>query len=98
VPISDEQQAAADAANFELLKEAVAREGFVFVTNPDNPVKSLTEDELRGIYAGEITNWAEVGGDNAPIYAYQRNLDSGSQTYMNRFMGETAMTTPPTEW
>jgi ABC-type phosphate transport system substrate-binding protein len=98
VPISDEQQAAADAAEFDLAKEAVALEGFVFLTNPENPLKSLTEDELRGIYSGEIKNWAEVGGDNAPIYAYQRNLDSGSQTYMNRFMGETAMFTPPTEW
>jgi ABC-type phosphate transport system substrate-binding protein len=98
VPISDEQQAAADAAEFNLAKEAVALEGFVFLTNPENPVKSLTEDELRAIYAGEIKNWAEVGGDNAPIYAYQRNLDSGSQTYMNRFMGDTEMFTPPEEW
>jgi phosphate transport system substrate-binding protein len=98
VPISDEQQAAADAAEISLEKEAVALEGFVFLTNPENPVKSLTEDELRGIYAGEIKNWSEVGGDDAPIYAYQRNLDSGSQTYMNRFMGETAMFTPPEEW
>jgi phosphate transport system substrate-binding protein len=98
VPISDEQQAAADKAGFELAKEAVALEGFVFITNPENPVKSLTEDELRGIYSGEITNWAEVGGENAPIYAYQRNLDSGSQTYMNRFMGDTKMIEPPKEW
>jgi ABC-type phosphate transport system substrate-binding protein len=98
VPISDEQQKLADDANFVLAKEAVALEGFVFITNPGNPVKSLTQKQLRDIYAGKITNWSEVGGDNAPIYAYQRNLASGSQTYMDRFMGDTKMFAPPDEW
>jgi ABC-type phosphate transport system substrate-binding protein len=98
VPISDDQQKLADDENYVLEKEAVALEGFVFITNPENPVKSLTQKQLRDIYAGEITNWSEVGGDNAPIYAYQRNLTSGSQTYMDRFMGDTKMFTPPDEW
>ena len=40
----------------------------------------MTFDEIRKIYSGEITNWKEVGGDDAEIIAYQRPENSGSQT------------------
>ena len=78
VPISEEQQKMADEAGVTLFMEPVAREGFVFVVNEDNPVDSLTSEQLRKIYSGEITNWSQVGGNDEPILPYQRNTDSGS--------------------
>ena len=95
VPISQEQQDKANANGIELVMEPVAKEGFVFVVNAANPVDSLTQDQIRKIYSGEITNWKEVGGVDAPIIAYQRNVDSGSQNYMTEFMGDVALIDAP---
>ena len=96
VPISQEQQDKANANGIELVMEPVAKEGFVFVVNAANPVDSLTQDQIRKIYSGEITNWKEVGGVDAPILAYQRNEDSGSQNYMTEFMGDVQLMEPVT--
>ncbi len=70
-------------------------EAFVFFVHKDNPIESLTVDQIKGIYSGEITNWSEVGGNDEPIVAYQRDEGSGSQTMFTRFMGETPIATPP---
>lgn len=48
----------------------VAWDGLVVITNPSNPVKSLTLKQLHDIYYGKIHNWNEVGGKNAPIDVY----------------------------
>lgn len=98
VPISEEQQRAADEAGVKLTMEPVAREGFVFVVNVNNPVDSLTQDQLRRIYSGEITNWKQIGGNDEPILPYQRNIDSGSQNYMTVFMGDTPLAEPKIEF
>jgi phosphate transport system substrate-binding protein len=96
VPITPEQRVIAEnTEGFTLGEEAIALEGFVFIVNPENPVKSLTQEQIRKIYSGEITNWRDVGGDDAEIIAYQRNETSGSQSYMNEFMGETPLSTAP---
>jgi phosphate transport system substrate-binding protein len=98
VPLSDEQQAAVDKTeNFELVSVPIAMEGFVFIVNPENPVQSLSVSQIKDIYSGKITNWKELGGDDAEIIAYQRNHDSGSQTYMTDFMGDTALMNAPEE-
>lgn len=97
VPISEEQQAAAQEQGIELEQVPIAKEGFVFVVNAENPVDSLTQQQLRDIYAGHITNWKEVGGKDQEIIAYQRNRDSGSQNYMTTFMGDTPLMDAPSE-
>ena len=98
VPISEEQQKMADEAGVTLNAVPVAKEGFVFVVNEDNPVDTLTTQQIKDIYSGKITNWAEVGGKDLPILAYQRNSDSGSQNYMTQFMGDTALKAPESKY
>lgn len=98
VPISAEQEAAAASAGVTLTQIPAAKEGFVFVVNANNPVDSLTTEQLRGIYSGEITNWSEVGGNDEPIAAYQRNTDSGSQNYMTEFMGDVPLIKPESKY
>ena len=93
--MSEEQWKMADEAGITLEAISVAMEGFVFVVNADNPVDVLTQEQLRDIYSGKITNWKEVGGNDAEIIAYQRNEDSGSQNYMIEFMGEVPLTDAP---
>lgn len=41
---------------------SVAKEGFVFIVNKQNPVDTLTQEQIRDIYSGKITNWKDVGG------------------------------------
>ncbi|MDR0974555.1 MAG: substrate-binding domain-containing protein [Ruminococcus sp.] len=98
VPVTPEQEAKASERGFNLGSRAVALEGFVFIVNPENPVSDLSQAELRDIYTGRVTNWKEFGFDDAQILAYQRNEDSGSQSFMNEFMGDEKLSEPPTEW
>lgn len=80
-PSSDELKRASDAG-VELELTPVVNEGFVFFTNVNNPVNGLSLKEIQDIYTDKITNWNQVGGDNAKIIAYQRPENSGSQTGM----------------
>jgi len=45
----------------------VAWDGLVLVTSPANPVSNLTLQQVHDIYFGKITNWKQVGGNDAPI-------------------------------
>ena len=96
-PISAEQQKMADEAGIKLEQVPVVKEAFVFVVNAKNPVDALSQQQIKDIYSGKITNWKQVGGSDEPIIAYQRNTDSGSQNYMIDFMGETPLMDAPTE-
>jgi phosphate transport system substrate-binding protein len=50
----------------------LAVDGLVFVTNSNVKVRSLTADQLRGVYAGRITNWSQLGGPKAKITVIDR--------------------------
>ena len=85
-------------ANVQLEQKPIGRDALVFIVNEDNPVKSLTQQQLKDIYAGKITNWKEVGGQDLDIVAFQRRADSGSQTLFQKLLiqgGE--LMDPPTE-
>ncbi|MBS7009915.1 PstS family phosphate ABC transporter substrate-binding protein [Anaerostipes sp.] len=75
----------------------IGKDGFIFFVNKDNPVSSLTTEQIKKIYSGDITNWKEVGGKNEKIAAYQRNENSGSQTAFLRFMEGEKIMKPPTD-
>lgn len=81
----------------EFVYTPIGYEAFVFFVHKDNPIDNLTSEQIRAIYAGEITNWSEVGGKNEKIAAYQRNEGSGSQSMLKRFMGEKEIMEAPTE-
>ena len=75
-----------------------AVDALVFFVSAANPVDGLTREQLRGVYAGEIANWAEVGGENLQIAAFQRDEEAGSQTAMqNLVMLGEPMTDAPKE-
>ena len=94
---SEEQLARAKKNNSELQLTPIGKEAFVFFVNSKNPVKGLTTDEIKGIYAGEIKNWDEVGGKKKSIRAFQRSEGSGSQTALQHFMGDVPIMDPPVE-
>ena len=83
-PPSDDELEMAQQAGVELDIVPICKEGFVFLVNDSNPVQSLTDEQVVRIYQGDIGNWSEVGGDNLPLIAYQREPNSGSQTMMEQ--------------
>ena len=85
-------------ANVQLEQKPVGVDALVFIVNEDNPVQALSQQQLRDIYAGKITNWKDVGGKDQQIVAFQRSEDSGSQTLFKKLLiqgGE--LMDPPTE-
>lgn len=91
---SQEQVAYAQKNNTTFRYTQIGSEAFVFFVHKDNPVESLSAEQIKGIYSGEITNWSEVGGNNEKIVPFQRNEGSGSQSMLIRFMGDTPIIEP----
>lgn len=85
------QRQYAEEQGVELIYVPIGREAFVFFVHRDNPVTDLTVTQVRDIYGGEITNWAQVGGANRVINPITRLEGSGSQTMMEKFMGGRAI-------
>ena len=59
----------------------VATDALSVVVHPDNPVSELTIEQLSDIYTNKVTNWQEVGGNNAPIVAIARDTNSGTHVF-----------------
>lgn len=91
-------RAAVDPDGTKLELTPIGRDALVFLTNDSNPVRNLTSEQVREIYAGTITRWSQVGGPDTPIVAFQRPEQSGSQALMRKLvMGSTPMADAPTE-
>lgn len=79
--------------------EVIGNDALIFVVNADNPVDSLTTEQIRDIYSGKITNWKQVGGEDAEIIPFQRNENAGSQALLKKLiMGDVPLTEPPMEY
>ena len=88
-----------ESQNFDWQMVPFAVDGLVFIVNADNPVDSLTIQQVQKIYTGEITNWSEVGGEDLEIVPFQRNPEAGSQTAMLKLvMGDLPMMDAPAEY
>jgi phosphate transport system substrate-binding protein len=77
--ISPDEKAHANVAGVTLIETSIALDAFVFIVNRNNPVKSLTVDEIQKIYTKKITNWSKVGGKNANMQVFTRPRNSGSE-------------------
>ena len=62
-----------------LVETVLAYDGIAMVVNPANPVSDLTVEQIAAIYTGEITNWKEVGGNDAEIVLIGREAGSGTR-------------------
>jgi len=93
-PPSKEQIEYAGSCDTVFEYTQIGTEAFVFFVHKDNPIDSLTVEQIKGIYSGKITNWSQVGGADEEIVPFQRNKGSGSQSMMIRFMGDTPIIDP----
>lgn len=93
--IKQEWQAEKEGLTFNMTP--IGREAFVFFVHHKNNVDNVTLDQVKKIYAGEITNWRDVGGEDEAIRAFQRPADSGSQTALENLMGNKPIMEAPSE-
>lgn len=90
--ISPDEKVHADQLGVTLIETPIALDAFVFVVNKNNPVRNLTVNQVQRIYTGEITNWQQVGGNDAVIQPFTRPRNSGSEEIMRSLvMGDLEM-------
>lgn len=96
---SSETKAIIDKSPIKLKVTPIGVDALVFIVNAQNKVKNLTTEQLRDIYTEKITNWKELGGDDQKIEAYQRVLNSGSQTlFLNLVMKDVTPVDAPKKY
>ena len=79
--MKEDEIAAAEANGIKPVEFTVAIDALAIIVNPANPVSQLTIEQLADIYTGRITNWKEVGGNDAPIILLSRETNSGTHVY-----------------
>ena len=79
--ISAQERSNAEANGVTPVEFVVARDAIAIIVHPDNPVSELSLPVLSAMYQGQITNWAEVGGEDRPIVLLSRETNSGTHVY-----------------
>ena len=75
-----------------LIVVLIAVDGIAVIVHSDNPVGDLTIEQIQGIFAGSITQWSELGGQDAPIIPVTREEGSGTRgAFEEMIMGETVI-------
>ncbi|MBP5639098.1 MAG: substrate-binding domain-containing protein [Victivallales bacterium] len=89
------QQEEAEKAGLTYEMTPFCRDAFVFYVNANNPIDNLTTEQIKAIYSGQVTNWRQIHDNwDTKIIAFQRNEGSGSQTTLQRLMGDTPIMQP----
>ncbi|WP_434798163.1 phosphate ABC transporter substrate-binding protein [Terrisporobacter vanillatitrophus] len=65
----------------------IAIDGIAVVTNKNNKIQDLTVDQVKDIFTGKITNWKEVGGEDAQIVVISREEGSGTRDGFQEIVG-----------
>jgi phosphate transport system substrate-binding protein len=65
----------------------IALDAVAIIVHPNNPISNLTEEQLKGIFTGDITNWNQVGGNNAAIIVQTRETGSGTLSTFTELLG-----------
>ena len=71
--LKDEEKAAG------LQETVLAYDGIAIIVHPDNPVSALTLEQIAQLYTGELTNWKDVGGNDAQVVLIGREAASGTR-------------------
>jgi len=79
--LKDEEKTQATERGITPVETEVAKDGIAVIANPANKVTALTLAQLGQVYRGEITNWKDLGGDDAPIVLLSRDSSSGTYEY-----------------
>lgn len=76
---SGRKPTAEEIATFDLKLFQWALDGVAVIVHPKNPVKALSADQVRAIFAGKVSNWKELGGPDQAIHVFSREETSGTR-------------------
>lgn len=79
---SDDYITRAKAKGIDLEITPIAKDGFVFYTNPTNSMNSIKVSDIQKIYNGQVKNWSQIGGNDLNIKAFQYPENSSTQLEM----------------
>lgn len=79
--IKDKEIEMAKAKGVEIKEVVLGFDGITIIANHSNPVKDIDDLTLGKVFRGEITNWKELGGDDAPIVVLSRDSSSGTHEF-----------------
>ncbi len=71
----------AEEKGLVITEDVIALDMLAVVIHPDNPAAKLSIEQLSKIFTGAITNWKDVGGNDAPIVAISRENNSGTHVF-----------------
>jgi phosphate transport system substrate-binding protein len=94
---SQEQLVLFENKGIKLNLVAIGQDAFVFFVNKNNVVNNLNIEQIKNIYSGKIRTWKNLGGNYSSILAFQRPKNSGSQTILEKIMGDTLIMKPREE-
>jgi phosphate transport system substrate-binding protein len=73
----------------KLVKHLLCRDGIAIIVNPSNKMVNISKQQIIDIFAGKITNWSQVGGDNKEMHIVSREEGSGTRTaFTDMVMGK----------
>ncbi|MCL2718145.1 MAG: phosphate ABC transporter substrate-binding protein [Lachnospiraceae bacterium] len=72
----------------------IAKDGLAIIINPSNPIDNLTRGQICAIYSGEVTNWSELGGNDARIHVMAREEGSGTRSQFTELVMGNIRITP----
>ncbi|WP_278412870.1 substrate-binding domain-containing protein [Stutzerimonas kunmingensis] len=74
-------------------EQVIAIDGLAVIVHPDNPVQSLSVEQVARLFSGEIANWRELGGANAAVELHARDDQSGTyDTFKELVLGSQVKT------
>lgn len=79
--LNDTERTQAQQKGIDVQEVILARDALSLITHPSNPIERLSVADLGRIYRGDVTNWKDVGGADAPIVLYGRQSTSGTFSY-----------------
>lgn len=71
----------AKSKHIKISVHPVALDAIAIVVNPENPIESISQEELDAIYTGKITSWKDLGGPDKPIILFSRESSSGTYEF-----------------
>jgi len=88
------QEELAQKKGKKLVLTPIGKEAFVFFVSNTNECNDLTTQNILDIYSGNVKNWMPITGKDEKIFAFQRPENSGSQTIMQKIMGDVPLADP----
>lgn len=79
--ITPEEIASAKKNGINPIEFVVARDAIGVIVNKNNPIHSLSLQQISDIYTDKVTRWSELGGDDRPIVKLSRETNSGTHLY-----------------